>query len=200
MVRIRVGFEASADYQDWPTAKSFCSVHDQPESRSFRSCVGTVERLRLYFVPQISLGTSATWSPSRVQVRRIDGKKWPEHFFEVELRNIPRLRNDWLLNPTVIEEYLSQVGPLPFAPQFRFADDITAMLGEHVGLTNITLKVGDKIDPTFRPHRDSFDISGGTDNFEELQKITIPGLRRLELLRSVGCCITATKGQSRTQT
>jgi len=110
-----------------------------------------------------------------VQVRRIDGKKRPEHFFEVELRNIPRLRNDWLLNPTVIEEYLSQVAPLPFAPQFRFADDITTMLGEHVGLTNITLKVGGKIDPTFRPHRDSFDISGGKDNFEELQKITIPG-------------------------
>jgi len=65
--------------------------------------------------------------------------------------------------------------PLPFAPQFRFADDITTMLGEHVGLTNITLKVGGKIDPRFRPHRDSFDISGGKDKFEELQKITIPG-------------------------
>jgi len=111
-----------------------------------------------------------------VQVRRIDGKKWPEHFFEVQLRCVPRFRNDWLLNPTVIEEYLSQVAPLPFAPQFRFADDITTMLGENVGLTNITLKVGGKIDPTFRPHRDSFDISGGSDTFQELQKIHIPGL------------------------
>jgi hypothetical protein len=111
-----------------------------------------------------------------VQVRRVDGKKWPEHFFEVELRGVPRLRNDWLLNPNVIEEYLSQVAPLPFAPQFRFADDIATMLGEHVGLTNITLKVGGKIDPTFRPHRDSFDISGGSDTFQELQKIHIPGL------------------------
>jgi Histidine kinase-, DNA gyrase B-, and HSP90-like ATPase len=110
-----------------------------------------------------------------IQVRRVDAKKQPEHFFEVELRNIQRLRNDWLLNPTVIENYLSQVGPLPFAPQFRFADDITTMLGEHAGLTDITLKVGGKVEPTFRPHRDSFDISGGKDSFEELQKITIPG-------------------------
>ncbi|HEV2395801.1 MAG TPA: ATP-binding protein [Candidatus Sulfotelmatobacter sp.] len=110
-----------------------------------------------------------------VQVRRTDAKKRPEHFFEVELRNIQRLRNDWLLNPTVIEEYLSQVAPLPFAPQFRFADDITAMLGEHTGLTDITLKVAGKVEPTFRPHRDSFDIANGKDNFEELQKITIPG-------------------------
>jgi Histidine kinase-, DNA gyrase B-, and HSP90-like ATPase len=111
-----------------------------------------------------------------VQVRSIDGKKWPKHFFEVELRAIPRLRNDWLLNPTVIEEYLSQVAPLPFAPQFRFADDIGAILQEHVGLTNITLTVGGKSDPTFRPHRDSFDISGGTDTFQELQTIRIPTL------------------------
>src|SRR5437867_8001136 len=26
-----------------------------------------------------------------VQVRRVDGRKWPEHFFEVELRGVPRL-------------------------------------------------------------------------------------------------------------
>lgn len=110
-----------------------------------------------------------------VQVRRIDAKKRPEHFFEVELRNIQRLRNDWLLNPTVIEEYLSQVAPLPFAPRFRFADDIATMLVEHAGLTDITLKVAGRAEPTFRPHRDSFDIAGGKDNFEELQKITIPG-------------------------
>jgi molecular chaperone HtpG len=110
-----------------------------------------------------------------VQVRRIDAKKGRDHFFEVELRNIQRLRNDWLLNPTVIEDYLSQVAPLPFAPQFRFADDITTMLAEHAGLTDITLKVAGKVEPTFRPHRDFFDIASGKDNFDELQKITIPG-------------------------
>ena len=56
-----------------------------------------------------------------VQVRRTDGKNWPRHFFEVELRGVSRLRNDWLLNPAVIEEYLSQVAPLPFAPLPRSA-------------------------------------------------------------------------------
>jgi molecular chaperone HtpG len=109
-----------------------------------------------------------------VQVRRIDGKGWPEHFFEAELRSVPRLRNDCLLNPSLVEEYLSQVAPLPFAPEFRFAEHIAAILKTHVGLTNITLKVGGKSDPTFRPHRDSFEISGGSDTFQELQTIHIP--------------------------
>jgi Histidine kinase-, DNA gyrase B-, and HSP90-like ATPase len=111
-----------------------------------------------------------------VQIRRTDGKKQPNHFFEVELRGVPRLRNDWLLNPAVIEDYLSQIAPLPFVPQFRFADEISALLREHVRLTDITLKVGRNSGPTFRPHRDFFEISGGQDKFHELQTIRIPGL------------------------
>jgi len=110
-----------------------------------------------------------------VQVRRIDGRNWPKHFFEVELRGVPRLRNDCLLNPTALEAYLSQVAPVPFAPQFRFAGDIAAMLQQHVGLTNITLKVAGSSALTFRPHRDSFDVVGGVDTFHDIQAIQIPG-------------------------
>jgi molecular chaperone HtpG len=110
-----------------------------------------------------------------VQVRRSEGKKLPDHFFEVELRGVPRLRNDGLLNPTVIEEYLSQIAPVPFAPQFRFAGDIATLLREHIGVTYISLRIGNNRDLTFRPHRDSFDLPGGRDNFDELQTIRIPG-------------------------
>ena len=109
-----------------------------------------------------------------VQVRRVDGRNWPEHFLEVELRGVPRLHNDWLLNPTIIEEYLSQVAPLPFAPEFRFGEAIAQILRDQVALTDITLTVSGKTEPTFRPHRDSFDISGGTDKFQDLQPINIP--------------------------
>jgi histidine kinase/DNA gyrase B/HSP90-like ATPase len=109
-----------------------------------------------------------------VQVRRIDGRKWPEHFFEVELRGVPRLRNDCLLNPTVLEDYLSQVAPIPFLPGFRFAGDITTMLQEHIGLTNITLKIAGNRELTCRPHRDSFEVAGGVDAFHDLQRIQIP--------------------------
>jgi molecular chaperone HtpG len=110
-----------------------------------------------------------------VQVRQVDGKQWPEHFFEVDMRGVPRLRNDWLLNPTVIEVYLSQVAPLPFTPKFRFSDDIGALLKGHLGLTNVTLKIAGNSDSVFRPHRDSFETTGGLDAFQELQPIQIPG-------------------------
>lgn len=110
-----------------------------------------------------------------VQVRRIDGKKWPEHFFEVEMRSVPRLRNDWLLNPTVIKEYLSQIAPLPFTPGFRFADQIGEILQPHAVLTDINLRLDGNNDVVFRPHRDSFEVAGDMDTFQELQVIQIPG-------------------------
>ena len=110
-----------------------------------------------------------------VQVRRVNGKNWPEHFFEVEICGVPRLRNDWLLNPTVIEAYLSQVAPLPFTPKFRFSDKIDVLLQGHVGLTNITLNIVGNAGPVFRPHRNSFETPGSVDAFQELQPIQIPG-------------------------
>lgn len=110
-----------------------------------------------------------------VQARKIKNKAAPEHFFEVELRGVPRYRNDWLLNPGMIEDYLSQVAPLPFAPEFKYAGDITAMLEKQVGLTGISLKIAGNGDASFRPHRDSFDVSGGNDTFQGLQEIKIPG-------------------------
>jgi molecular chaperone HtpG len=111
-----------------------------------------------------------------VQVRRIGGKNYPDHFFEVEMRGVSRLRNDLLLNPTVIEQYLSQVAPLPFAPEFKFGESIAEMLHKHVALANVTLKIAANTSSTFRPHRDSFEIPGGHDQFEQLQEISIPGV------------------------
>jgi molecular chaperone HtpG len=121
------------------------------------------------------VGDLAAVVAQSVQVRRLDGKKWPEHFFEVEMRSVPRLRNDWLLNPTVIQGYLSQIAPLPFTPGFRFAGEISAMLQPHAGLTNISLRIGRNNDAVFRPHRDSFEVAGDSDTFQELQSIHIPG-------------------------
>jgi hypothetical protein len=63
-----------------------------------------------------------------VQGRKIKNKDAPEHFFEVSPRDIPRYRNDWLLNPGMIENYLPRVAPRPFAPLFKYAGDITATL------------------------------------------------------------------------
>lgn len=59
---------------------------------------------------------------------RLPADDFPTRFFEVEMRKVQRLRNDLLLNEAAIKNYLSQVAPVPFAPDFTHGDTIQAHL------------------------------------------------------------------------
>ena len=48
----------------------------------------------------------------------------PERFFEVEMVKAIRLGNDLLLNEQILENYLSQVAPVTFHPDFQFGKEI----------------------------------------------------------------------------
>jgi molecular chaperone HtpG len=75
-----------------------------------------------------------------------------DHFFEVRLRDIARLRNDLLLNERVIAHYLSQIGPLPFSPDFGFGAQIEEHLAPRLRRTPLNLVVaGERM---YRPYRD----------------------------------------------
>jgi hypothetical protein len=57
-----------------------------------------------------------------------DDGGYPEHFFEVEMRKVVRIRNDLLMNEDEIRAYLAQVAPVPFAPEFKLAEKIRPWL------------------------------------------------------------------------
>jgi len=90
-----------------------------------------------------------------VTVQEIAAENYPEHFFEVELRGIVRLRGDPLLNPNAIADYLAQVAPLPFSPAFTHGAAITAKLAEHVMQAPLALSVSGIEGQVYRPHRDT---------------------------------------------
>jgi hypothetical protein len=96
---------------------------------------------------------------SIVATRRISAADYPEHFFEVELRGVIRHRDDRLLNAVAVAEYLSQVAPVPFSPEFSFGKEIEAALKEHVPLANLEIRINGSEDPLYRPHRDTFSIN-----------------------------------------
>lgn len=83
-----------------------------------------------------------------------------DHFFEVRLKDIARLRNDILLNEQIVGHYLAQVGPLPFSPAFSAAKEIETRLAEAGRQIPIALTVGE--DPVFRPFADELTIHGTT--------------------------------------
>jgi Histidine kinase-, DNA gyrase B-, and HSP90-like ATPase len=81
-----------------------------------------------------------------------------EHFFEVRLSEIVRLRNDVLLNEHVIGQYLSEVAPVPFSPEFSFGRAIYKRLAAHS--THVPIDLTIEGNPINRPYQDRMEFPG----------------------------------------
>lgn len=104
------------------------------------------------------------------------GIGFPEHFFEVELRRVARVRNDLLLNPEEIRNYLSQVAPVPFAPGFGHSAQISEHLRSHGIHTGLHIFIGGEDSPIFRPFQDEIRITDKlSDAVLSTELIEIPG-------------------------
>ena len=80
-------------------------------------------------------------------------------FFEVQLKGVVRHGNDILFNENAVEQYLSQVAPVPFHPDAPFREDIEKHLSKHVDVSGFKIFLNDNPDPIHRPHQKDFSIS-----------------------------------------
>lgn len=112
-----------------------------------------------------------------VSVRRIPAERQPKRFFEVELRGVVRHRNDRLLSPVAVAEYLAQVAPVPFSPEFTFGEEIAAALRSHVRLGDLEVRINGAEQPLFRPHRNRIEVGEGQfDKVSELEIRELTGV------------------------
>ena len=84
----------------------------------------------------------------------------PDCFFEVELRGIVRIGNDSLMSPKAIADYLRQVGPVPFSPDFTYGKEIHAKLSSFVDLRGLDIYINGSDEPLYRPYHDTVEIDG----------------------------------------
>ena len=90
-----------------------------------------------------------------VDVEYHPAAKYPPHFFEVELLNVVRLKNDILLNETALESYLAQVGPVSFSTEFSYGKSIATFLQDHGAGKSYNITINGK--SVFRPFMDKFE-------------------------------------------
>ncbi|OAN48316.1 ATP-binding protein [Magnetospirillum moscoviense] len=111
------------------------------------------------------------------KVSEIDPEGWPEHFYEVELVKPVRIGKDTLLNREAISQYLAQVAPVPFSPEFKFGSQIRGHLLQHHGdLGEIHIHVDDAECPIYRPYRNDYACGEDRrDEFTDAELITIEG-------------------------
>ncbi|MHB1101833.1 MAG: ATP-binding protein [Devosia sp.] len=112
-----------------------------------------------------------------VTVGRVDAAGWPERFFQAEMRGIIRLKADRLMDPTAIEEYLGQVAPVPFSPQFPFSQRITEKLDGLVAMGCLHIHVAGQIAPIHRPFQDGFAIDEiRQSHFNDIEFFEVPAV------------------------
>lgn len=117
-----------------------------------------------------------------VTVNRSSGGSWPVRFFEVELRKVLRIKNDVLLNPDAVQEYLSQVAPVQFRHDFDHRDRIEEFLHKHGEGEVIELVINGNVSVQ-RPHQSTFALTPKiNDNFSEIEFFEIPGLDGLDTI------------------
>ena len=146
------------------------------EEDEVNELVWDCQRLRLALRDSKFAGTVEDLIKDVVRVGRYVSKGLPARFFEVELRGIVRHGDDALVSSEQIRNYLSQVAPVPFAPNFRFADRIGNVLREKVSLGNVLIYINNDDKPIYRPQRDKFEVRKGlTDQFDDVQFFDIKG-------------------------
>lgn len=94
-------------------------------------------------------------------IREVSAGK-TDHFFEVELNGVVRHNNDRLLSAEAIGDYLAQVAPVPFSPDFSHGADISAWLLARRLSAPLEIRINGAADPIYRPHRDKFDHGNGS--------------------------------------
>lgn len=98
-----------------------------------------------------------------VTVRQVKAVDEPARFFEVQMRGVIRHRDDRLLSDSAVADYLSQVAPLPFSPDFSFANRINAALEASVRLGHLSVYINDGPDRLYRPFQDEIKVDGKTE-------------------------------------
>ena len=124
-----------------------------------------------------SAGSLADVIRSVTSLEQEDGTSASEHFFEVELEGVVRLRKDQLTCPSSVSAYLSQVAPVPFAPDFRFGNRIVETLSRDISPPTLLIRVNGASEPVYRPHRDRMDCDDARQiSFESIDVAEFPGI------------------------
>lgn len=113
-------------------------------------------------------------------VRSFTDQDLPERFFEVEIIKPRRIGHDVLLNEQIIEDYIAQVAPVGFHPDFRFGSQIRDCLSDMMSrLDEYSIYINGSDFPVYRPFRDEVAYSDTKisvcDEIEPLQIGSLDG-------------------------
>jgi hypothetical protein len=101
----------------------------------------------------------------------------PDHFFDVILNGVVRVKNDDLLNRNEIINYLSQVAPVPFHRDFALGKYVDEIVSRHSRLDTYDIRIDGIADSITRPFRTRMTVSGTREcTISEIQPVMLSAL------------------------
>lgn len=108
-------------------------------------------------------------------VDTISGDEYPDSFFQVEIDNIARFAAGLILNYDVVRDYISEVCPIPFSPNFPYASDVLNLFGKKQTPLTLDVFLNDESSPLTRNYDDVIYFSNDRlDDLLDFEKIVIP--------------------------
>jgi molecular chaperone HtpG len=110
-----------------------------------------------------------------VEISTTAQKEYPFHFFEIEMCHVVSNKTDSLMSESAIRHYLSQIAPVPFDPNFSFAEEIQEFLAKHNAGTAYNLTVNGTA--VFRPYQNSYEPKPkATSRFTKVEPFAVQGI------------------------
>ena len=110
-------------------------------------------------------------------VETLPGSDHPQHFFDVEIRDVARHSAELLLNRDAVRDYIGEVCPVDISSDFPFVDKVKELFdGTYAPLTLEVMLDGDTT-PIKRPFGDKIRLSTTKEaDFTEFQEVRIPSV------------------------
>ena len=110
-----------------------------------------------------------------VEVETLPGQDYPDHFFDVEVKDVARHSAGLLLNRDAVRDYIGEVCPVPMSSKFSFAPEIQRLFDGAEAPFVIEVWLEGDPDPVRRPHGEAVCFSANKmAEFTELEPIRIP--------------------------
>jgi len=93
-----------------------------------------------------------------VQIKTENQDNAPSHFFRVQMINVHRFHQDWLMDNKKIRNYISQIAPVPYdSNNFDMAVTLIDYLTIIPGFKHYFITLNNE--PIYRPYQNSFNVS-----------------------------------------
>lgn len=110
-----------------------------------------------------------------VSVETVSGSEWPARFFQVEIDGIARFAAGSILNAKVVRDYIGEICPVPFVPDFQYAGSIANIFAEEQRPLELNVQLNGE-ETSIKRHHGKDGAMPEQFEFTEFESISIPAI------------------------